>query len=121
LGVQLQGRFKGAIEKGGWGIHWNQIKLKTPNHPKPVHSFIHKNQRMRTFLLLLCLLFLFPSFLLADTPVEQLPECPYVDPAKDLERWSQLPVFPQKCNVSKDKPEDEADPEHGAYERGVHR
>ena len=49
-----------------------------------------------------------------------LPECPFVDPVKDLERWAQLPVFPSKCNVTIEKPPED-DPEHEAYEKGVHR
>lgn len=73
-------------------------------------------------------LLLSPIFLLSlwhasastASSADSLPECPFVDPAKDLERWAKLPVFPSACNVTKDKP-GEADPEHEAYEKGVHR
>jgi hypothetical protein len=79
---------------------------------------------MRHFLLAFFLLL--PSISLADLSSSDssspsiLPECPFIDPTKELEEWTRLPIFPSKCNVTKDKPE-EGTGEHEIYEKGVHR
>lgn len=71
-------------------------------------------------MLLVLIVLSFGTLLLAGSSDFILPECPFVDPAKDLERWTQLPVFPSKCNVTNEKPAMD-DPEHEVYEKGVHR
>ncbi|KAF7632803.1 Glyco_trans_2-like domain-containing protein [Meloidogyne graminicola] len=52
---------------------------------------------------------------------KNLPECQFIDPSKDLNKWSKLPVFPHKCNVSKEIPEEERSEERKLYDKGVHR
>uniref|UniRef100_A0A914H9W3 Glycosyltransferase 2-like domain-containing protein n=1 Tax=Globodera rostochiensis TaxID=31243 RepID=A0A914H9W3_GLORO len=58
-----------------------------------------------------------PSFCATST----LPECPWVNPEKDLQKWANLPAFPTKCNVTKDTPAEQSGEEHEYWERGHHR
>uniref|UniRef100_A0A914KX85 Glycosyltransferase 2-like domain-containing protein n=1 Tax=Meloidogyne incognita TaxID=6306 RepID=A0A914KX85_MELIC len=68
-------------------------------------------------------LFLFFSIfftsILTNSPSE-LPECPFIDPSKDLNKWANLAVYPQKCNVTKEIPE-EGSEERELYDKGIHR
>lgn len=67
-------------------------------------------------LFLLLLPFFCPSLCSSD-----LPECPWVNPEKELQKWANLPVFPSKCNVTKDTPAEESGDEKEYWERGQHR